>query len=603
MKFSNSGFGQEISKNNWEIKFQNSYWLLLVSFICGLIITFIIFALLAPKDSFSILHWYFASWLSCKVPFACSPEAVANMRALQPSIDRIGGLLNFSKFILAVSTAGSFLGLRYYFQQQGQKFSSEKFLRGAKFLLPHQLQAIIDEKYPETEFDLEIGRERIRLPEFLSFRHISFAGASGTGKTQGISKLLAQLQQKRRQKCLILDLNGQYYSKFAREGDIVLSLYDQRSRAWNFWSEDVPAEFLAEALIEDGEQDKFFAPAGRALLTDLLRINSNIESLWQDLISQPKDLIQRLKGGISPALIGADEQAAGVQATALLKLNFLQHLNHWCKDSEVFQLTEWCQDQRENWVFLIVRDRDLAPSKPLLRTWIDLTTLGILQREEDQEYPHFWLIADELAGLGKLPTLGKLLSQGRKYQATALVGYQTSGQIEDIYGKEGAQEILQGLQNKLVFRCSDADTAKKASLELGEQDLEEVATTIQFGQLATNDRNSLNRSIKTRPVVMASEIQNLPDLQAYIKLADLNPSKIHFDYQKYPQINQANNSEIPPSRLQGSNANSDTSLEDSDAEYDFDPNEYFDEKEEQAKQYNFDSDPEDEDENDNFLPF
>ena len=129
MKFSNSGFGQEISKNNWEIKFQNSYWLLLVSFICGLIVTFVIFALLAPKDSFSILHWYFASWLSCKVPFACSQEAVANMRALQPSIDRIGGLLNFSKFILAVSTAGSFLGLKYYFQQQGHKFSSEKFLR------------------------------------------------------------------------------------------------------------------------------------------------------------------------------------------------------------------------------------------------------------------------------------------------------------------------------------------------------------------------------------------------------------------------------------------------------------------------------------------
>ena len=205
--------------------------------------------------------------------------------------------------------------------------------------------------------------------------------------------------------------------------------------------------------------------------------------------------------------------------------------------------------------------------------------------------------------MGKLPTLGKLLSQGRKYQATALVGYQTSGQIEDIYGKEGAQEILQGLQNKLVFRCSDADTAKKASLELGEQDHEEVATTIQFGKLATNDRNSLNRSIKTRPVVMASEIQNLPDLQAYIKFADLNPAKIHFDYQKYPQINQANNSEIPPSRLQGSNANSDNCVEDSDAEYDFDPNEYFDEKEEPAKQYNFDSDPEDEDENDNFLPF
>ena len=597
MKFSDSGFGQEITKNNWEIQFQNFCWLLLISFVSGLVITFIIFALLAPKNSFGIIHWYFASWLSCKIPFACSEDAVSNMRALQPSMNRIGGLLGFSKFVLAISTAGSFFGLRYYFKEQGKKFSTEKFLRGARFLLPDQLQTIIDEKFLETEFDIRLGRESIRLPEFLTFRHISFAGASGTGKTQAISSLLTQLQQKRKQKCLILDLNGHYYSRFGRKDDIVLSLYDKRTKAWNFWAEDAPAEFFAEALIEEAEKDKFFAPAGRALLTDLLRINSNIDGLWQDLISQPKDLIQRLKGGISPALIGAEEQAAGVQATALLKLNFLQHLNHWCKNSEPFQLTEWCKDRRENWVFLIVRDCDLASSKPLLRTWVDLTVLGVLQREEDKNYPHLWLIADELAGLGKLPTLGKLLSQGRKYKATALVGYQTSGQIEDIYGKDGAKEILQGLQNKFVFRCSDSDTSKKASLELGEQDIEEVATTIQFGKLASNDRNSLNRSIKTRPVVMPSEIQNLPDLQAYIKFCDLNPSKIHFDYKKYSQINKANDSEIPDTKLGSANF----SEEDSEAEYDFDPNEYNDSETE--IQYNFDPEEDSDDEDDNFLQF
>ncbi len=526
------------------------------------------------------------------------------MRVLQPQMERLGSLLGFSKFILAISTAGSFFGLRYYFKEQGKLFSTEKYLRGAKFLLPPQLQAVIDLQDQETEFDLEIGREQIRLPEFLTFRHISFAGASGTGKTQAISGLLTQLQEKRNQKCLILDLNGQYYSRFGRKGDVILSLYDKRSKAWNFWSEDAPAEFFAEALIE--ADDKFFAPAGRALLTDLLRINSDIDGLWKDLISQPKDLIQRLKGGISPALIGAEEQAAGVQATALLQFNFLQYLNHWCKDSEPFQLTQWCKDSQENWIFLIVRDRDLAACKSLLRTWVDLTVLGVLQREEDKNYPHLWLIADELAGLGKLPTLGKLLSQGRKYKATALVGYQTSGQIEDIYGKDGAKEILQGLQNKFVFRCSDSDTSKKSSLQLGEQEIEEIATTIQFGKLASNDRNSLNRSIKTRPVVMPSEIQNLPDLQAYIKFCDLNPSKIHFNYQKYPQINPPNNSEIPEIKLQIVDINTKSKPE---PEYDFDPNECFDPEDTETEtetetQYNFDPEEDDnKNEDNNFLQF
>ena len=590
---SNSGFGQEITKNNWEIQFQNFCWLLLISFICGLVLTLVFFALLAPKNSFGIVHWYFASWLSCKVPLACSYEARANLQALQPQVNRLGNLLNFCKFILALSTAGSFFGLNRYFYKQGKKYLSEKYLRGAKFLTPPQLQAEIDAKYEATEFDLKLGRERIRLPEFLTFRHISFAGASGTGKTQAINSLLTQLQQKKKQKCLILDLNGQYYSRFGREGDVILSLYDKRSQSWDFWSEDAPAEFFAEALIEDrkNSSDGFFVPAGRALLTDLLRIDSNIEGLWQDLISQPSELIKKLKGGISPSLIGGEEQAAGVIATSSLRLNFLQHLNHWCEKKERFRITEWCTNKDENWVFLIVRDRDLAASKPLLRTWVDLAVLGVLQREENGDYPHLWLIADELPGLGKLPTLGKLLSQGRKYLATALVGYQTSGQIEDIFGRDGAKEILQGLQNKFVFRCSDSDTSKKASLELGEEEIEEVATTIQFGKLATNDRNSLNRSIKTRPVVMASEIQNLPDLQAYIKFCDLNPSLIHFDYQKYPQINPPNESEIPDRIFaEGLEDEDDSSFESSkndhsEPKYDFDP----EEEELLAQKYDFDS--------------
>ena len=590
---SNSGFGQEITKNNWEIQFQNFCWLLLISLICGIVLTLIIFALLAPNNSFGIVHWYFASWLSCKVPLACSNEARANMQALQPQMNRLGSLLNFCKFVLALSTAGSFFGLRWYFTKQGQKYLSEKYLRGAKFLTPPELQAEIDAKYEATEFDLELGREKIRLPEFLTFRHISFAGASGTGKTQAINSLLTQLQQKKQQKCLILDLNGQYYSRFGREGDVILSLYDKRSRSWDFWSEDAPAEFFAEALIDTDSNDKFFAPAGRALLTDLLRVDSNAEVLWQDLTSQPKDLIEKLRGGISPSLIGADEQAAGVLSTASLQLNFLQHLNHWCENRERFRITEWCTSKEENWVFLIVRDRDLAASKPLLRTWVDLAVLGVLQREEDGDYPHLWLIADELPGLGKLPTLGKLLSQGRKYLATALVGYQTSGQIEDIFGRDGAKEILQGLQNKFVFCCSDSDTSKKASLELGEEEIEEVSTTIQFGKLASNDRNSLSRSIKVRPVVMASEIQNLPDLQAYIKFCDLNPSLIHFDYQKYPQINPPNESEIP--HKNSGNCSADTDNLNGEPQYDFDP-----EEEDKAQKYNFDNEDKDDD---NFLNF
>lgn len=548
-----SNYGQEITQNEWHIGFQNFIRLTLLSMGTGLGAALLWWGLFAPPQSFKAVNFYWYSWLYCRIPFGCSDTAIYNQRVLQPTIDRLGGLFSACTNVFALATVASAIGYRAYFIKQGRRLTEERYLRGAKLLKPEALKDEIDKKHQETVFDLKLGREQIRLPEALSYKHISMSGTSGSGKTQAISSLLRQMERMPNQKALILDLNGQYYSRFGKPGDKILSLYDQRSEIWDFWAEGVPPEFYAEALIEEDGDNKFFAPAGRALLTDLLRINTTINGLWQDLRSKPEQLLKKLDGGISPSLLGAPEQASGVQATASLQLNCLRYLNHGRQSKEVFKITDWATSPGDDWVYLIVRDRDLAACKPLLRLWFDLVTLGVLQREEklagENYYPHLWLIADELPGLGKLPSLGKLLSQGRKYKGTVLCGYQAAGQIEQHYGHDGAKEIFQGLQTKVLFRSSDPDTSKRGSLELGEQEVEEVNANIQFGTATASDRNSLNRSIKTRPVVMASELQNLPDLHAYIKICEFNPTLIHFDYQNYAVINQPTCCKVPEDKL------------------------------------------------------
>lgn len=573
-----TNYGQEIVQNSWQLGLGNFIRLALLSMLLGLILSVVYFSLFAPSGSVAIAAYYYWSFLYCKIPFGCSESAINNINLLHPYMMQIGSTLNASQYIFAFGTLISGIGLRAFFLKRGKQLTEERYLRGAKLLLPEALQGEIDSRYPETPMDLRVGKEKIRLPETLTFRHAVLAGASGTGKTQVTNSLLKQLEKQRRQKALILDLNGQYYSRFGKKNDVILSLYDKRTAAWDFWSEDAPPEFFAEALIElDNNNDKFFAPAGRALITDLLRRNIAVDGLWQDLTSKPEQLLSKLQGGISPALLGAPEQAAGVQATASLQLNFLRHLNHW-SDGKPFTLTDWCVNDSEDWVFLIVRDRDLAASKPLFRVWFDLATLGVLTRDENKDYPHLWLIADELPALGQLPTLGKLLNQGRKYRASVVAGYQTSGQIEDLYGRDGAKAIFQGLQTKFIFRCSDSETSKKASLDLGEQDVEEIGTSIQFGKMPDSDRNTLNRSIKTRPIVMPSELQNLPDLQAYIKICDFNPTLLHFNYKNYPSINQPNCSEIPPTADLNEEPKKKTKQKTKnrlkpspDSDYDFDP--------------------------------
>lgn len=238
-------------------------------------------------------------------------------------------------------------------------------------------------------------------------------------------------------------------------------------------------------------------------------------------------------------------------------------------DKDTFSITDWATDRDDcSWVYLIFRDRDLSAIKPLLRLWFDLATLGVLQRDENLDYPHLWLIADELAGLGKLPSLGKLLSQGRKYESTVITGYQAAAQIRDIYGRDGAGEIFQGFQNKLIFRCSDSETAKQSSLDLGEQDVIEIGKNLQFGRLAESDRNSLNQNFKTKPAVSPAQIQNLSDLSCYLKICNYDPAIANFDYHRYPPINQATNCQVPIF-----STSKQLDIEDeSDCDYDYEPN-------------------------------
>lgn len=442
-----------------------------------------------------------------------------------------------------------------------------RFIRGARLLKAKELNAEIDAsrdnqgrlKYKPASFDLYLGREKVRLPYSLTFRHLGIVGVSGVGKSQLISFLLRQLRFMNGQKLFILDLNGQYYKHFGREIDKILSLQDPRSQAWSFYGENVPAEVFATALVEidNGGGNKFFGNAGQTLMTEIIGRNTSNEGIWQDLTSPVSQLLAKLQGGLSPALLGAPEQAAGVIATAIVELGFLKNLNQHNKSGEFFSLTEWVLSDSQDWVFLIVKDVDLPATKALLRLWFALVIVAILQRDENKEYPHLWVVADEFAGLGILPDTDKLLSQGRKYKASMVIGYQVRGQIEQLYGKEQAEEIFAGLQNKIIFRSPDPDSSKAESLTLGEQEVEQVNSNAQLGQdLAESDRNSLQRNVQTRPVVMPSELQNLADMLAYLKICEFDPCLISFDYQVLPEINQPSLRQTPPQTMSQNPTNS-----------------------------------------------
>lgn len=580
-KSGKSNFGQELILNNWQIGTQNFIRLILLSMSLGFVAGLIWWGIFAPKNYFYYANLYVYSQFVCYLPFACTPTARYNLQVLPPFMQQVQGLFGACWNVFVITTVASVVGLRRYFVKRGQEMVSEQYLRGAKLLKPEELKLEIDGArdnqrkilYEENALDLWVGMEKIRIPESLTYRHISLAGVPGTGKTQVINSALKQIGQMKRQKCLIVDPNGQYYARFGQPGDKILSLYDKRSEPWSFWGEKVPAEFFSAALVELDHSggNKFFSSAGRALLTDLVRLNNTTQGLWKDITSNPKDLLPKLQGGISPGLLGAPEQASGVIASASVEMGFLRNLNYWNQSEDFFSITEWALSDSEDWVFLIFKKDELSAVAPLLRLWFDLAVNGVLQRNENLDYPHLWAVCDELPSLRQLPSLPSLLAEGRKFKSSLISGYQGREQLIDIYKAEITKSILSNHQIKFICRITEHTSATDESKTLGEQDVEEISSSAQFGASPMADRNSINRAIKTRPVVLASEIQNLPDLHCYLKICHFDATRIRLDYQQYPAINEPTQCEIPPVKQPGAGQPSEEKNQPSDDEWASEP--------------------------------
>ncbi|MEN9825951.1 MAG: hypothetical protein RI953_1696, partial [Pseudomonadota bacterium] len=137
------------------------------------------------------------------------------------------------------------------------------------------------------EHDVILGRQKIRVCNETMGLHLGIGGASQTGKTNAINQVL-QSRRLAGEKVLIVDPGGEFYARFGRTGDVILSLHDTRAVIWDFWSEGVSEEEMAKALVEVREgmdaSTKFFQTTGRAVLTSLFRIagkdSEPLRELW-----------------------------------------------------------------------------------------------------------------------------------------------------------------------------------------------------------------------------------------------------------------------------------------------------------------------------------
>jgi len=190
----------------------------------------------------------------------------------------------------------------------------------------------------------------------------------------------------------------------------------------------------------------------------------------------------------------------------------------------VREFIERPQDQDKNaaWLFLSTKASQQEVLKPLISMWCDQAATAILSRPPGDDR-RVWFILDEVASMQKLPALPGLLERGRKHGAAVVLGLQAMPQLREIYGNEAAAALAAQPQNWLVLRTVEPTTAEWLSQALGQGEVEETHESISMGADSHRDGVSISKNSKTKPLVMASEIINLPSLEGFLSLTGFMP--------------------------------------------------------------------------------
>jgi type IV conjugative transfer system coupling protein TraD len=440
----------------------------------------------------------------------------------------------------------SFFSLSWFWMTRGKHRQQKKILQGTTIVKPHELKKLIKRK---DRSDLSLGG--VPLLKNRETEHMMIVGTTGTGKSNCLHHLLRQIRA-RGDRAVIIDTTGSLVSKFYREAhDKLLNPLDARSLNWDLWSEcKEPYHYteLAQSLIPESGSDPIWWASARKLFSvtaqELKKIHKpSIQKLLELSLISPIAKVSFFYKDTQIASFmntAADKTALSIRSTLGMSLEAFAYLK---SEKDPFSIREWVQKEYQtaedqeggkhrskDWLFLSSTTEQRELLAPLLSTWLSIAYKALMGLEESYTR-RLWFIIDELPSLNVLPNLPKALAEIRKYGGCFVTGLQNLPQLEQIYGVNSTRSIIGLSGTKVVFRTSDAPTAKKLSEFFGEQEILEPAESISFGAHQMRDGVNLAEHRHFQPTVSYTDLLNLDNLQAYLQLPGNYPiTKITFDY-------------------------------------------------------------------------
>jgi hypothetical protein len=448
--------------------------------------------------------------------------------------------LGFVKFLLLLALVVGFVGFTIAFSfPEGQKKGN--VVRGTKVMQSLELQErmkkscrkennteSINDKYT----NIHIGN--IPIPKSRENKGFFFFGDPGTGKSQSIKQILFTLKRRSDFRGIIFDRNGEMLKQFFEPGkDIIYNPFDARSVDWcHTYEAPVRPETMAEALIPpplSTDSNPFFQTAAGVVVGEIFRITRTNEQVYSVLTKPDDEIKTLLEGTLASRYLTDTKLASSVVSTANNYCKFYRYVQK--PQNNQISFYNWAYKDDPRWIFVTLKENDAPVLKPLHSMLFELMLKGLLSNQNRKLKTA--IIIDELGALNRLDSLGRLLSESRKFLGCPFLGTQTQAQITKIYGKEETSILLQGTLTKLMLRCSDPETSETMAKLIGKHEKVRYKTNTSktapnFKSPGSQTRTTIQDYQETY-AILPSEFQNLPDLMGYFKSGDLS-STVQIQY-------------------------------------------------------------------------
>lgn len=377
-----------------------------------------------------------------------------------------------------------------------------------------------------------------------------FLGGIGTGKSNAFNFVINNIRASmdRDDVMIIFDTKGDYYEKFYRPGDIVIS-NDKRATGknsvdyWNLFKEVGIDDRLEENILEiattlfeekiKSSSQPFFPNAAKDIFAALMMHisrhandedhanNKYLRTCFDTFkVSTMKQILEMNKDLKSMRAYIEDEksgQTLGVvsEMQQLVREIFVGNF----KQKGNLSIREIVRNKGNQVVFV---EYDLGIGQvlsPIYRIIFDLAIKEALCRTSNEGNVYFLL--DEFRLLPHLKHIDDGVNFGRSLGAKFVLGVQNIDQIYNAYGENAAKSILSGFGTNISFRVQDANSREYIKNLYGKNiKLQTYMSKVSSRGICENTREGY--------VVEDVDITNLRLGEAIIGIMSYEPFKFKF---------------------------------------------------------------------------